>query len=750
LPFAPPLERALLNKVFGKGPQTVPSAVLANNLGAILSRRYDVLGGDVRNSSQRADVSLKIDAVGDDAVLTARCGLAPISADSAIPVCQFRFMGSYFEVVEFTAPEICELRTLITNLKATEGDPGRFRMKANGKSLRELRAMADALPGTVLVIWAPELEAMAQRQPSIEPVLTLDRGRGWVDLHLGCKVNGVNVSVRDLARSLNDDNSMLRTADGVWLPLEPEDVQRCRSMLEASDLQFGTQRLSTVTAVSVLRQLDMPDVTVHQRSLSLAKELRAKEDVGAAELSAEIADGLRDYQRAGTDFLYNRTAYGVGCILADDMGLGKTRQVLAFLSSVLGGELRQSSCGPALVVCPASVVSVWQRETAEFVPDLRTVALTGSPEQRRKRLDKADETDIFVTTYATVRNDLEQLMATTFRAVILDEAQQIKNPRAQISAAVRRLTAQSRIAVTGTPLENRLLDLWSIMEFLNPGLLGSPDDLDSRWNTTRGRKLLTRRLAPLMLRRTKDEVAPELPPRTDELLTVPMSASQRAAYDSYMQQAREAKGQGNMAVLAALTRLRQICCHPALLDAQREDWSDERILADSAKLRWLMSQVRELVDEGHCALVFSQFTSMLEIIHQQLRKEEIRTFRITGETPAARRGKLVDEFQQADEPAVFLLSLKAAGTGLTLTRADYVFIYDPWWNPAAENQAIDRTHRIGQDKPVFAYRLAAEDSVESRVLALQEQKRELFTALIEGTESAASALSADDLAGLLA
>ena len=328
----------------------------------------------------------------------------------------------------------------------------------------------------------------------------------------------------------------------------------------------------------------------------------------------------------------------------------------------------------------------------------------------------------------------------------MDEAQAIKNPDAQVSSAVRALEAGCRMALTGTPLENSISDLWSIMDFTNPGLLGKRDDFLSRYGNTSGKELVTRRLNMLMIRRTKEMVAPELPPKTEELLTVEMPSEMRKAYNKELVKARlSADSYSTVNILAAITRLRMFCCAPELLEGYQETLT-------SPKVEMLMEQLDALLGSGHSVLVFSQFTSMLKLIERRLDDAQINHRMITGEVPVEKRARIVQEFEEDKNPSVFLLSLKAAGTGLTLTKADYVFLFDPWWNPAVENQAIDRTHRIGQDKPVFAYRLIVRDSIEEKVLQIVEAKRQLFAEVIDNVDASGndSRLTLEELRGLLA
>jgi superfamily II DNA or RNA helicase len=438
---------------------------------------------------------------------------------------------------------------------------------------------------------------------------------------------------------------------------------------------------------------------------------------------------LRGYQTEGVNWLAFMASTEMGSILADDMGLGKTIQALCVVD------------GRTLVVAPRSVLHNWSVEAARFRPDL-SVHIYHGP--HRKLNDKAD---ITITTYALLRGDSAKLQAIDWKLVILDEAQAIKNPESQVAQAAFGLPPCTRITMTGTPVENRLDELWSQMHFVNPGLLGGRRDFDDRYSQPiargeqRAAARLRERIRPFLLRRLKKEVAPELPPRTDLVLRCVLSESERAIYDAIRlaTQARVAEQMGAtnvMAALEALLRLRQAACHSDLIPGQSAD--------SSSKIDLLIETLNTIVPEGHKALVFSQWTSLLNRLEPHLHEAEIPFIRLDGSTRD--RGGVVDQFQSDDGPPIMLISLKAGGTGLNLTAADHVFLLDPWWNPAAEDQAADRTHRIGQDKPVLVYRLVAENTVEERILALQAKKRAIAQAALGEAGQAAGITKADLLA----
>ncbi|HZH05196.1 MAG TPA: DEAD/DEAH box helicase, partial [Lautropia sp.] len=469
---------------------------------------------------------------------------------------------------------------------------------------------------------------------------------------------------------------------------------------------------------------------------------------------------LRPYQREGLGWLQFVAGAGLGGILADDMGLGKTVQVLAHI------ELERNSgrlAGPVLVVAPTSVVFNWQAEAARHAPALRLLALTGGG--RSKRFSELGDHDLVLTSYALLARDAAVLRKQQWHAVILDEAQMIKNPRTHGAVAARELAANHRLALTGTPLENHLGELWSIMHFVLPGLLGSDEAFRSRFRTpiekhpgteTAGERLraLETRIRPFMMRRTKQAVLVDLPPLTEMIQRVELPTEQRDLYESIRaamdKRVREALsqaglGRSQIVLLDALLKLRQACCDPALVKLP-----GARTVTRSAKRDALIELLATLVDEGRKALVFSQFTSMLDLIETAIdadpRLAGVARARLDGDT--VHRGAAVARFQEGDAQ-LFLLSLKAGGVGLNLTAADTVIHYDPWWNPAVESQATDRAHRIGQEKPVFVYKLIAAGTVEERILALQARKAELAAAVLSGSLTAGGkALSQEDLLGL--
>jgi superfamily II DNA or RNA helicase len=489
----------------------------------------------------------------------------------------------------------------------------------------------------------------------------------------------------------------------------------------------------------------MPDLAALAESLEMPppaefKKLRTLldsfEGIPSAKLPAGVKATLRDYQKRGYDWLTFLRDTEMGALLADDMGLGKTLQTLCALK------------GRTLVVAPTSVLHNWATEISRFRPSLKVNLYHGPNRALEKRAD------VTLTTYAILRLDQELLAAEAWDTVVVDEAQAIKNPTSQVAKAAFGLNAKFRVALTGTPVENRLEDLWSQFHFINRGLLGGRQDFNDRYvkpiaaGDPEAAARLRQRIRPFVLRRMKSEVAKELPPRTEVVLRCELSDTERQVYDAVRAATRadvlkKLSGDANatLAVLEALLRLRQAACHPALLPGQKRFESES-----SSKLDLLIELLEEALAEGHKALVFSQWTSLLDLVGQQFDKHKIGFTRLDGSTKD--RKAVVDEFQDPAGPKVILISLKAGGTGLNLTAADHVVLLDPWWNPAVEDQAADRAHRIGQTRPVIVHRLVAEDTVEDRILKLQESKRGLAAAAL-GDAAAASSVTRDELLALL-
>ena len=485
---------------------------------------------------------------------------------------------------------------------------------------------------------------------------------------------------------------------------------------------------------------------------ALGRQLHDRGGIGEAAVPDWFAASLRPYQQRGVDWLQFLREAGLAGVLADDMGLGKTVQTLAHLAiEKQAGRLT----APALVICPTSVVGNWAREAERFTPQLRVLPLQGS--DRKERFGRIAESDLVISTYPLMTRDYDVLTAQDWHTVILDEAQTVKNPGASMAQAVRQLRAGQRICLTGTPMENHLGELWALFDFMMPGFLGSQQDFGRRFRTPVEKggdaavhAALAKRVAPFLLRRNKSEVAADLPPRTEIVENVQMQAPQRAVYEAIrmamharVQQAIAEQGlaKSGIVILDALLKMRQACCDPRLLKISGTTAKK----AGSAKLERLMELLTTLLEEGRSILLFSQFTSMLALIEEALKPLGIEYVMLTGDT--VDRRKPVDRFQ-AGRVKLFLISLKAGGVGLNLTAADTVIHYDPWWNPAVENQATDRAHRIGQTKSVFVHRLITENSIEEKMEVLKARKSALAEGILSGAGANALRMTEDDVAML--
>ncbi len=598
--------------------------------------------------------------------------------------------------------------------------------------------------------WSVEMHGRLYRPPGLSR-LSVASGFDWFDVRGEVDFAGVTVRLPQVLDALRRGSTFLALPDGSE-GLIPEDwVKRLAALadlgsLDGDHLRFQVQQATLLDAWLA----DQPGVTWDEAFEAARTRLHSFEGIVPADAPAAFEGELRGYQRVGLGWLHFLDELGFGGCLADDMGLGKTVQVLALLEE--RREVREKEAlAPSLVVVPRSLIFNWKAETARFTPKIRILDHTGLG--RPRETEGFAGYDIVITTYGTLRQDIELLRQVEFDYLVLDEAQAIKNAASQTAKAARLLRGRHRLAMSGTPIENHLGELWSLVEFLNPGLLGASAFLSStsemRTPDAATREMLARALRPFFLRRTKEQVAPELPAKIEQTLICELPADQRRLYDELRAHYRDTLGakigsQGlgrtKILVLEALLRLRQAACHPGLLDPARAD-------EPCAKLDILLPQLREIADEGHKALVFSQFTSFLALLRRQLDAEGIPYLYLDGRTRD--RQEKVEQFQNDPSCTLFLISLKAGGLGLNLTAADYVYLLDPWWNPAVEAQAIDRAHRIGQTRPVFASRIVAKDTVEEKILALQRSKRELADAILQADESLIASLSREDLELLL-
>ncbi|MBT3287034.1 MAG: DEAD/DEAH box helicase [Victivallales bacterium] len=743
LEFTPPISWEVIRKAFMKKVPRMKREHVAKHLPALLDGRLDIVEGKCveRHRADAPRIFLEARPAGADIMVRATVGGKPLTANAAGVSGRIRQKRSKFVITLLDGAGLRQVRRLLRDL----GEPtpeGKVRVSGDPACIEKFVKGWRRLPNDVKRRSDPNLRGLLSGASTVKPTVVVREEGNFVDLQVAWTCRGIRIEQRELRDAVARSCSVFRTARGEWVSIDREKTAQVMAELDATNL-LGEDRTSRqfrgAARKSLNRLIETLGAEISRSCKSLADRLIAEPDPELPVLDERLSTILRPYQCEGFEFLADRAASGVGAILADDMGLGKTLQALALIDALA----REGECKKALVVCPASVMGVWMEQADQFCPELRCTTYRG-PAERRHEVLKSGDWQVLVMNYALLRMDVEVLMQQEFDLVILDEAQYIKNPDAQVTLAAKAIKAKRTLALTGTPLENRLLDLWSIMDFLNPSFLGPKDLFMARFEGPHGLSRLAERIAPVILRRTKEAVAPELPPRTEEVIHIDLPLAQRKIYDQQLAKARHSlKTRGPIEILASITRLRQICCHPMLVD--------EVFAAGSAKLDTLVEMLEEIVAGGHSALVFSQFTSMLDLVREALATAEIPTMTITGETPTHRRGELVREFNESPHENVFLLSLRAAGTGLTLTRADYVFLYDPWWNPAVERQAIDRTHRIGQDKPVFAYRLVAAETVEEKVLFMQEQKAELFDEVLGGAESRGmpSRLTASDLRSLL-
>ena len=541
------------------------------------------------------------------------------------------------------------------------------------------------------------------------------------------------VDASTVLRAWQGGESLVSLSDGGWAPLPREWLDQygpqVADLLAARNANGALPQFALPDLARLCESLEQPPPPEFDALRTLVEDFSGIPD---ASLPDDLPATLRSYQRSGINWLVFIREAGLGGMLADDMGLGKTLQALC------------ATRGRTLVVAPTSVMSHWADEIRRFRPALRQALYHGP----QRRLDA--EADITLTTYAILRLDSEHLAQQEWDTVVLDEAQNIKNPDSQVAQAAFGLRAGFRLTLSGTPIENRLDELWSQFHFLNSGLLSGRQDFQNRYaqpisaGQSEAAERLRERIRPFILRRSKGEVAPELPPRTERVLHCVLSDSERVVYDTVRAAtlsdvvARLEAGGNVMAAFEALLRLRQASCHSGLVPGQ--------VANTSAKVDLLLEVLAEIVADDHKALVFSQWTALLDRVEPHLRTAGIDFTRLDGQT--RRREEVVRHFQGDDGPPVMLISLRAGGTGLNLTAADHIFLLDPWWNPAVEDQAADRAHRIGQTRPVLVHRLVARDTVEERILALQQRKRALAdVALANATDAA---ITRDDLLALLA
>ena len=601
------------------------------------------------------------------------------------------------------------------------------------------------------------------RQSTAAPQITFtardNTQSDWFDLGVAITVDGQVVPFSVLFQALVTGRTRLMLVTGTWFSLQRPEFDRLRQLIEEARALEDVPA-DGVVAVNRLQAGWWEELltlgVLEEQSTRWTRDVQGLLDAGTGdrpEVPAGLTAQLRPYQHDGfawLSFLWDRR---IGGILADDMGLGKTLQTLALLARAHeAGDLDEA---PVLVVAPTSVLSTWAREAARFAPGLQ-VAVVRETERRRGTplAQHVAGAHVVVTSYAVFRLEDEQLQALPWRGLVLDEAQTVKNHQGRTYQCARRLDAPFTLALTGTPLENSVMDLWSLLSITAPGLFPDPSAFTHHYRTPIERDgdrerlaSLRRRIKPLVLRRTKESVAPELPPKQEQVLEVTLNPEHEELYQKHLQRERqkvlglvEDLAKNRFTIFQSLTLLRQLSLDPSLIDP---DYAS----VASSKADAFVGHLTEVVEEGHRVLVFSQFTRFLGRIRDRLTAEGIEWAYLDGSTKD--RDAVVDGFRQGDAP-VFLISLKAGGSGLTITEADYVYVLDPWWNPATEAQAIDRTHRIGQTRNVMVYRLIARDTIEDKVMALNARKAKLFASVIDDGNTFGSTLTADDIRGLLA
>ncbi|MBK8096523.1 MAG: DEAD/DEAH box helicase [Planctomycetes bacterium] len=638
----------------------------------------------------------------------------------------------------------------VTGVGMTAGADGSFQIER------------ERLSAVVSTLLAAAVRVVAEGKP-LRPFAgatgALHTGIDWFEVRAQLQFEGRSFELPELLRAKAIGAGLFELGDGSigMLPEAwAERIDRLRGL--GGEVEGNAIRLPSTQGLLLDAMLSATDdsITVDRKFAALRARWQSFTSLQPRPEPAGFQGQLRPYQRQGLGWLHFLREFSLGGCLADDMGLGKTVQVLALLQEVHGG-VRRKNARPSLLVAPRSVLGNWLAEAARFSPSLRVLDFSGPDRWQALGVEAIGAHDLVLTTYALLRQDAPRFVEheLAFEYAILDESQMAKNADTQTSKGARLLRAAHRLALSGTPVENHLGELWSLFEFLNPGMLGRLPAFRALFGSevaveglNQNRELVQRALRPVLLRRTKAQVLTDLPEKVEQTLWCELEPANRRRYDRLREHYRKLLLEGpqldhkqRFVALEALLRLRQAACHEGLLDPRLHD-------AASAKLDALLPQLSELTDEGHKVLVFSQFTTFLDLVEPRLRAAGIRFERLDGSTRD--RAARVERFQQDAAVQVFLISLKAGGFGLNLTAADYVFVLDPWWNPAAEMQAIDRAHRIGQKRVVHAYRLVCKDTVEERVLELQQQKKALCEAILGNERSLLQDLTREDLAMLLA
>lgn len=577
----------------------------------------------------------------------------------------------------------------------------------------------------------------------------ISNGVDWFDAKVDIVFGEQKVTIEDIKKALNNKQQFVQLNDGTLGILPEAWLQKYSLLFRVGEGKQNQLRLSKYH-LSVIDELynNIDETEVMIKLEEKYERLRSFNRINEVDPPKDLSSILRPYQVAGYHWLNYLNEVGWGGILADDMGLGKTVQALSCLQLFKEKAKKMK----ALVVCPTTLMFNWENEIKKFTPKLTYKIHHGGERERDKKL--FDSFDVVITTYGTLRSDIKFMAETEFDYVVLDESQAIKNPQSKVTKAACLLNAKHRICMSGTPLQNNTFDIYAQMNFLNPGMLGSVEYFRNEFATPidkfgerEHKDHLKKLLFPFILRRTKEQVAKDLPAKTETILFCEMEEEQRNIYDAYRNDYRDKilgviKEQGidksQLTILQGLMKLRQICDSPAIMNEK------EQMPNVSVKLDELTREITENIGH-HKALIFSQFLGMLGLIRQRLTELGVKFEYFDGSTSATDREKAIQSFQNDDEVRVFLISLKAGGVGLNLTAADYVYIVDPWWNPAVEQQAIDRTHRIGQTKNIFAYRMICKDTIEDKILQLQDKKRSLARDLVADDTGFVKTLTREDV-----
>ncbi len=632
--------------------------------------------------------------------------------------------------------------------------PDHFRLVSQVKLWEFLHSGLEALGGEWKLYTSREFDAKRAASTELQlKVQTHAETDSWFELTCDMlSAGGGDLKWENVMNTFSEGGQFLTLADGTLIRI-PEQVRQIMDFLQRRAITHTDNlfRFHIYSALPIADGVEPFEIGGQAKWRQLRERLTSKQLRPDVKLPPQLQETLRDYQKDGVAWMAVLAENGFHGVLADEMGLGKTIQALAMLA---WRRETMTNRKPSLVVCPTSLIENWLLEAERFAPGLKTLAVLGL--ERLELLRQVPETDLVITSYALLRRDIAQYQKVEFDYVILDEAQHIKNPGTANARTCKILRAEHRLILTGTPLENSMRDVWSLFDFLLPGLLGTQQEFRKMYETsapagapperTAGR--LGAVLRPFILRRTKDEVCKQLPPKMEQVIFCHLNARQQRLHQNMLAAGREmvrvAREKGwnscRFELLSLLMRLRQLCCHPDLLPEELQAVEGENI--PSAKTELLQELILEAIDGGHRILLFSQFTSFLHLIQPWLKEEGIAYEYMDGATRD--RQARVDRFNRDPSIPLFLLSLKAGGTGLNLTGADTAILYDPWWNPMVEDQATDRIHRIGQEKPVTAYKLVAHHSIEEKVLHLQESKRELFDQLMAGVPAKVGELTPED------